>query len=584
MNRKLFSYHLKMLERREQRYDEDIHMLAEEFDSPNAYHTKLKKGRFHRITENSIYALGLLDGGNENYIKRANDILRQVIALQCNVPGDTFGLWPYFKEETLEEMDAPDWNTADFNGIYLLQILLDYSSKIEEDLRPALKQACLNACSCIMRRDVIITYTNVAIMDIYMTLVCGAKYDKEIFDFGMKKLKKLYSYIIFNGSYDEYNSPTYSTLLVKILSLALQQVTDSYALNMLRELNDLAWQIIAEHYHPTTGEWAGPQLRAYTDFLTVQTLSFLESALDFRIGLTTVKDFDLLDMRYDVKCPEKYIRFFIDSDKEISETRMLYPGHTYPDYWHSRVAVSYLTKEFTLGSFHYCESWNQHRGLLSYIGTKENPYCLRLRVLHDFYDYCSAVVSCAQEKNTALAHIMFVTDRGDTHCNLDMIKNASIRAKDMRIRFQLTGNMSFVTCEQKGNHVVLKVSQTEVKLGIPYAVFGQEACRFEIIHEKDMLLVDMILYQGEEKSICFTDLEQAFAIAYISLGKSILSNITYSTKNEFLTCQFTADANRFLLKGLCKSYPLVYTLMNTKQYINDVWIEDKGAKVTGVHA
>ena len=79
----------------------------------------------------------------------------------------------------------------------------------------------------------------------------------------------------------------------------LKHIKDKEMLKMVEDLNDIAWKMIAEHFHPNTGEWIGPQFRAYSDFIDDSVRTLIEAALDFKINLTDNKVLGLLDMSID---------------------------------------------------------------------------------------------------------------------------------------------------------------------------------------------------------------------------------------------------------------------------------------------
>ena len=101
--------------------------------------------------------------------------------------------------------------------------------------------------------------------------------------------------------------------------------------------------------------------------------------------------------------------------------RMLSAGYNYPYFGQPRVEMLYMNKDFTLGSFHLSDGWNQHRNVMAYFGDMDKKYCLRLAALHNGYDYCSAFFNTVQEKGAALTVTDFHTNRGDTHHDLDKV-------------------------------------------------------------------------------------------------------------------------------------------------------------------
>ena len=575
MRKTILPYHLKTLDEIGHQYDFDLCMPAEELDAPNSYHTILRKGRVHGVVAASEYAVGLLDGGRTEDIARARDVLKAVLALQDQrEDSDTFGIWPYFYEESLEEMSPPDWNMADFNGVNLLQILIDHRDKLDPELAMQTEKACINASRSIIRRNVDLGYTNIAVMGTYVTLMTGALLDKAIYEYGKKRLKRLYHHVMYHGAYEEYNSPTYSMILIGLYGLMLQHIQDSECHQMVEDLNDMAWHMIAEHYHAPMRQWVGPQFRAYTDFIPPWMQSIFELASDFQLHLTDHKEFGILDMRRDLKCPKQYLEYFREKEPERKLIRLITKGCNYPDFQPPRVEMAYIAKAYTLGSFQICDSWNQHRMLLAYLGDEQAQYCLRMRVLHDGYDYSSGLVSVVQERNAALVQLMFSDNRGDTHCTLDPLKNHSIMAEDMRLRFQVEEDLSRVSVRQENHCFRLKISGVDVELMYSFGVFDGKTCSIELSEEGNQLYLDMVLHHGERKQLCFHEMEAACAAAAIVIDGQIGEAPQSRLQNGCLdTCW---EQNGHLFQMQCPAQPNAFAalVMGSKRCLDHVTIEE----------
>ena len=99
-------------------YDPELHLCAKIFHG-NGYHSRLKDGTpIHDIRLSAEYALECLhEGGSERNL-RAGQILDKLCSLQDADPvSKTYGIWSWTYEETLAQMDPPDWNWADFIGV-----------------------------------------------------------------------------------------------------------------------------------------------------------------------------------------------------------------------------------------------------------------------------------------------------------------------------------------------------------------------------------------------------------------------------------------------------------------------------------
>lgn len=582
MDKRLLENHLRLLDEIHDRFDEDIGLFYMDYNRPDAYHTKLTSGRVHQYVQNSDIAVALFDGGREDDIEIGLKVVDALLDAQCKKEGDTFGLWSYFYEEGLEEMDAPDWNMADFNGINLLQLLLDYADKLGDERAEGVRIACENACRCIIKRDVTITYTNVTVMDIYMTLVFGERYNREIFDFGKNKLKRFYHLVMNQKSFEEHNSPTYSIVVANTLGIMLRHVHDAEALNMINELNSLEWRVIAEHYHFATGEWTGPQSRAYSQFLEPAKQSYFEKALDFKISLADEKCFYLTDMRYDVMCPEEYAEFFTDPNRITEKRRLLSRGFNYPCFEPARLETIYISPRYTLGSFHLCGGWNQHRNVMAYLGNRKEKYCLRMRVLHDFYDFCSGYTATIQEKASAISVTDFHTDRGDTHMDLDKLENATISAKDLRIRYQAEANTDGITdsieIEKLQNGCTLKIAGVPVRIGFDFAEFAGFAPYFEISRDGRFLNVDMVLYSGDRRDIKLNNIDSAVCVSHISIGNDDISSVSVKKDEEFIFAEMHVNGKKLSEKCVYKPGEFVTSVSKIRQWLDGELLEKIGEK------
>ena len=582
MDKRLLKYHLECLDGLYQYFDEDVGLFYMDYNRPDAYHTKLTSGRVHQYVSNSDRAVALFDGGREKDIKTALKVVDAVLDGQCKKEGETFGLWPYFYEESLEEMDSPDWNMADFNGINLFQILLDYEELLGEERAKRVLKACHDACRCIINRDVTIMYTNVTVMDIYLTITFGERYNKEIFDFGKNKLKCFYHLVMNQKSFEEHNSPAYSIIVANIFGLMLQHIKDEECLFMINELNSLEWKVISEHYHFATGEWTGPQSRAYSQFLDPTRLSFFEKALNFEISLTDEKSFGLMDMRYDVKCPPEYADLFTDKNRITEKRQLLSRGFNYPWFEPPRLETIYISPEYTLSSFHLCGGWNQHRPIMSYFGNRKKKYCLRLRVLHDFYDFCSGYTATIQEKASALSVTNFHTNRGDTHNDLDKVKNATISAVDLRIRYQVEANVDGIIddvgLEKSENGCTISLAGIPVRIGFDFAEFTGYLPHTEISKEGRFLNIDMVLYSGERRDINLKSLDSAVCVSHISIGNDEASPVKVKKEDEFIFAEMNSNGKTLSEKCIYTPCEFITSVSKTRQWIDGTELEKSGEK------
>ena len=513
--KQLFAAGMKKMD---ERYDAARRMVWG-YRGKNGYHSKLSDCPVHAITDAFEYAYLLLCRDEEGDRERAHDLLYRVIPLQdINPKNRTYGIWQYYLEEDLEEMDEPDWNWADFHGKKMLICLNEHDDKLTDDMKKRLEDSIRHACEAIIRRNVGPAYTNISVMGSYVTIFAGEMFnDLRLFTYGKERLRRLHEFNMSHGSFSEFNSPTYTFLCLADLSLLLHDVKDAECKRLAEELIDLAWQTVAMHYHVGTGQLAGPHDRAYAMLVGESTRLTLERALDYRIDLVIdraglmnqmIPAGTFTDHRV---CPDKYSSYFTEPCGERIIDQTFAPG---------RMAYTYMCNEYTVGSLHHEIAWNQHRNVLGYFGTKASPVAFNLKCLHDGWDYCSAVMSTIQDKGRTLTGFSFATAGGDTHCVLDMIKNATISAEDLRVRWQFEGALDRIDVEQMGD-TTFRVTDRETGLTLniayPYAVFGDNVIRYEISREEGKIGIDAVLYHGERTDIKLNELGKAAVITSLDV-------------------------------------------------------------------
>lgn len=500
-------------------YDPAERMLREPFHSPG-YHTTLKGGEVHPTRSALGYAVALLDSGEEWRRQRACDILDRVISLQDQNPSSpTYGIWSWFLEEPLEKMSPPDWNWADFNGTHLLQVALYHRERLPAELARRVDESIQHAARSIQRRDVKPGYTNIALMGTYVTYVAAELYGiPDLLAYAQMRLKRFYNHTLDQDGFTEFNSPTYTVVALTVLTRMRMHIKDAEAQRMIAKIEDIGWRDVARHFHPPTAQWAGPHSRCYSTLLRPGTLAFIERACqgEVRFFPEGERPPSAETYRLDLCCPTQYRRRFAQLDGPRDEVQVfIKAGARVPEAGLERqppvIGTTHLEEAFALGSANRLPFWNQHRPLVAYWGTREAPRALQLRVLHDFYDYSSAQFYAVQSGGAVLGGINFATDYGDTHISLDRVREATIRARDMRVRFELFNMPESwpLPAFSLGHINRLDLGSVWLEVCVPHVVFGPWRPRSEVSREGERVFLDVVLYQGEERAINFAELEEA---------------------------------------------------------------------------
>jgi hypothetical protein len=484
-------------------YDATEQLLRRPFSSPG-YHTTLNGGFVHSTRESLGYAVGLLDTGRAADLTRAVAIIRRVVALQDADPqSKTFGIWSWFLEEPLAKMSPPDFNWADFNGVSLLQIARDHRSRLPSDLASAVDDAILRACRAIKKRNVAPSYTNIAIMGTYVTLVAGELYDNAEFkSYGLDRLTRNYDFTQANGTFEEYNSPTYTITALQELSRLKAHVQSPAAQPMIEALLRRAWEEVATHFHSPSRQWAGPHSRAYSSLVIHSTLALIQRATDGRVNFG-IDAPDREELRLPLACPPDLEPLFgpLTAPRTVTET-FIKRDHT--------VGTTYLDSKFSLGTVNHGDLWNQRRALLLHFGTAAAPGYLQLRFLKNDYDFSSAIFTSAQRAGLVVGAVNLITNGGDTHINLDKVKQGRIRARDLRVRFEVGGPAAKQVQIHAGAKNLFDTGELKIALTLARARFDGRDATVSAGGDETTKWLDVVLYHGDEREFDLAALDEAF--------------------------------------------------------------------------
>ncbi|MEC0093826.1 hypothetical protein [Paenibacillus macquariensis] len=515
----------------EKDYDPRVNMLIRPLHTPG-YHTTLTSDVYplvHPTHPSLLYAVGLLNSEDPENVQRASDIIQSVLALQDRDPErDTYGIWPWFYEESLIQMDPPDWNWADFCGKELVLAALLHGPLFTEDLREQIQQGISCACDAIIKRDMGPHYTNISIMGAFVTLIAGELYGRQDYvDYALQRLEKLKQYTEGLRTFQEFNSPHYSVIAIIELSKLVTYSSNSRAKEIAIDLLDIGWRMVADHYHPISQQWAGPHSRSYSTLLTNKIKSFLQIATDNRLYF-----FSGADLEYDTEwygsgfqCPEKYLDLFMSEDTRVLEQ----PYYRNEDTGLVKWAKTIITPQYTIGIFKNEIMWNQTRGMVAYFENNGSATYLQMRCLHDGYDYCSGVLSASEDEGHLLLGVRFLTNGGDTHPGLDRI-DGSIEASDLRIRLEFGGCLDGVNVTTKESKAEVEIDGIPLRMDNVYAAFdvmsdvdGKEhrGWDWEVTVQEHYVGLDLVIYTGERKIIDFNELNRAAFLFSLAIGEVV---------------------------------------------------------------
>ena len=555
-------------------FDEKEYLMTMKTKGKKAvYHSKMSDSTVHVIQPSSAYARRLICSG-EN-IELGEKIFEKVISLQDNDPqSKTCGLWPYYLEEKLEEMDAPDKNMAGFNSREMLQVLYECADSVSKAIRDKMIDAVNAACVAIIKRNEGVQYTNVAFMESFVLCSTGEiTQSTEFIKKGREKLKKSLGFIWYQGSAFEHNSPCYSFLCVRDLGSILKYIKDEESLYYAKQINDYIWSVMAEHFDYATLQLGGPQCRAYEDFLPKGHLELIMSACglyeNFRNHPLAPKKLEHVETN--AVCPEEYIPYFSGEKKWKNGRRIIMRGFNYPYFAFTQAVCHFRGDGFNLGTFNREELWNQRRPLIAYINGKESPYCFRVKCYHDGFDFSSAVLHCVQKDGNVLGNINFSSDRGDTHIGLDPVTNATIEAEDLRIMFEITGDTDNINYKTTEKHIEITVGSVPIRISNIYTRFGNFPIRITTEKNAKNFRYSIILYSGEKREINFAKLEEAISVFTVEMGKFAKASKCHVIQNDkFLETEWLIDNDKLKLETPKRAEKFKDNMYEDKQYINGI--------------
>ncbi len=506
----------ELLAKEGEQYDAEEKMLFSNFSSPG-YHTTLAGGTVHRTRQSLTYAVSCLDSDDPELKQRGFDILDRVIDLQDQNPDSkTYGIWPWFLEEPLPQMSPPDWNWADFCGVQLLQAVIYHKEEFSPELLAKTNNAIYHAARSIEKRNVGPEYTNIAIMGTYVTMITAELQNlPDLKKYALDRLQRFYDYTMETGAFSEYNSPTYTIVALKELARMLEHFSDRRAKKLVKELYELAWEEIALHFHPPAQQWGGPHSRNYETLLPIKTLAFIQSSTSEAVSFGVPDFHDLQSHRLSCPCPKKLEHYFISIEKPRQVRRKYSQGDN------PLVGTTYTTPQFSLGSINRGDFWNQRRPLILYWGKAANPSFLRVRFLHDGYDFAAAQFYSVQEKGIVLFGVALATDGGDNHVNLDRLKNAVFSAKDLRLRFEFGG----LAAEKRvhpprtvQDNLLLAFPGLDLRISIPWAAFDDLTPYWDGEKSGTFAAYDLVLYSGEQRVFDLSRIMQAGIAGMVAAG------------------------------------------------------------------
>jgi len=519
---------IEYLENCEKNYDADCRMLRS-IMGPGHYHSAIEPGKtVHHVLGGLGYAGALLRAGGADRQERAEEVIAKVLTFQDADPTSRFyGVWPIFREEPLEAMTVSDCNLADFGGSALVPIIREHGDVLSPDVLHRIRESLGHAAWGIYRRNIGPGYTNIAFAGAVVAAAAGEILDEpRLVDYAQARFRRIIKHREQQGGFNEYNSPGYATASIRWCEWADRFVHDAGVRKSAEIMHRRLWQDYADHFHPGTGQLAGPQSRAYADWIPGSAAVFLQT----RIGASIVyrgKD-DLEAMARDTAqqappppCPPDIAQRFLSLPQPEIELHHRYILRDPEE--ESVTGTTWLAEDVCLGSINRDNLWTQRRPLLGYWRTPDDPAAMfRLRFLRDGVDFASAYACNTQKRNRILSLVSLLTHKGNWHEHLDHpAVDGLFDAEDFRVRCEVVSYAAQFNDLGDGRFE-LRADPWRAIIHTAPGVFGDREIPWEPGQsEKDdgrHIFVDGICYHGHRREFQFAELEKIV----IALGIELL--------------------------------------------------------------
>lgn len=484
-------------------------MLRRQLDQTYRIHTTLRGVVAHPTRESLAYALLLLETGDRARRERAQKVIEAVIAAQdTDRPSRTFGLWGYYLEEPPRKMSPPDFNWADFNGATLALILHRHHKVLPAPLLDLIRASLERACDSIQRRNVAMTYTNIAVQGTFVTLAAAELLPSaSLQEYASNRLRRLAEEHEKSGSFAEFNSPTYMRVTIENLTRLRMVVKNPEALERAAHLEDRAWLHLVRHWHPPTRQLAGPMSRCYSTLLGRPL--WMQKAANNRLQFVPPEKITTGDgggdvAMHDFRCPERYIPLWLKVGEPREHREVFIPSSA------PVCGTTWVESRFTLGSANRLDFWEQRRPLIAYWGTPDQPRYMRLRFLKDDHDFASALFFGVQQRGFAIGAVAFRSPGGDRHPSLDPIQDGRLAARYLALRFEFHPEVGF------GNPI--RSGDVAVEFRIAGGRFGKRSV--EVVREPGF--TDLVLLQSREPvEVIWSKLDEAFVAFAVGINTPI---------------------------------------------------------------
>ncbi len=542
----------------------------------NPIHTRIWTGTRHPYRESVLYALTLLETGE---VQRAEAILGTVLAAQdVDEASPTYGIWSYYAEEPLAAMTPPDWNWADFLGRDLAFILFRHADRLTADCRASIETALRHAARSIIRRNVAMSYTNIAAKGTFVTLAAGQWLDdQELTDYAVERVRRLTDQIRDAGSFAEYNSPGYWAITLEAITAIGQYIKAPAAVAGAAWIANRLWRHFIQRWHRPTGQLSGPMARSYGDDLAANApvLALLAKATGQEPPFDAVPlEQQALSLVVpailDVKVSEAVLDALLDSP--TGQIRERFSHSTAAGRRHPIQGTTWRTPRATLGTANTSEFWLQRRPVLGYWtgpddADQNRPWerqrHVRLRFCKDDFDFSSAVFCSVQAGGHVLWAVGFISPGGDEHIGLHKIESGqSFSARSLKLIFEIDDpdavvrDGSLLPDPHRPGPVRVDAGVVRLELSVAAARFGSFRPRGLVRRVEQRVEATVELMPGgTERELIMNQIADGYLVGSFSMTESDMSTgsssaVEVTVDGDVLRAGWTtSDGNRLELSA-----------------------------------
>lgn len=249
----------------ESHYDEQSGMLLE-----------TRSSGLINVRDTAIAALIMAEWGQHDRAARAfGGVLNTQVLASGNAQ---YGNFPYFAG-----YPAQDLNWSAFVGSFLLVYQDRHGASIPAALKERLRTGIRAAATHRLETTVTPHATNIALLDAFVLIRAGEVLGESKFtNEGLARWQQVVK-TIKTGGISEFNSPSYVMVQLYSLGFVTDYVQNSRAVNEAKQLRQMFWTSLSNHYHPPTSQIAGPFSRiGYTNTDRMRYEQTLAQLLLFR--------------------------------------------------------------------------------------------------------------------------------------------------------------------------------------------------------------------------------------------------------------------------------------------------------------